>query len=85
MNAVVRELAARYPRLLVLDVEADAEEVADVAESFEVVSVPTFVVLRVSLFYPAFLFRTLCVCASKMREDTDEFFFYFFLFRSMLF
>lgn len=62
MNAVVRELAARYPRLLVLDVEADAEEVADVAESFEVVSVPTFVVLRVSLFYPAFLFRTLCVC-----------------------
>lgn len=66
MNAVVRELAARYPRLLVLDVEADAEEVADVAESFEVVSVPTFVVLRVSLFYPAFLFRTLCVCAWKM-------------------
>ena len=48
MNAVVRELAARHPGLLVLDVEADNEDVADVAESYEVASVPTFVVLRVS-------------------------------------
>lgn len=47
MNAVVRELAARHPRVLVLDVDADADATADVAESFEVASVPTFVILRV--------------------------------------
>ena len=58
MNAVVRELAARHPGLLVLDVEADNEDVADVAESFEVASVPTFVVLRVSARYPQWV---LCI------------------------
>lgn len=50
-NAAVRELAKKYPQALVLDVEADAEATADIAESFEVNSVPTFVVLRVSVIY----------------------------------
>ncbi|KAH8118176.1 glutaredoxin [Phellopilus nigrolimitatus] len=44
MNAVVAELARKYPAVLVLNVEA--EEQADIAESFEVASVPTFVLLR---------------------------------------
>lgn len=73
MNAVVRELAARYPRLLVLDVEADAEEVADVAESFEVVSVPTFVVLRVSPFF-------CLICSVGERLPSSFFLFVNFIF-----
>ncbi|KAK7017334.1 monothiol glutaredoxin-4 [Favolaschia claudopus] len=45
MNDVVAELAKKHhPRLLVLNVEA--EEQADIAESFEVEAVPAFVVLR---------------------------------------
>lgn len=47
-NGAVRELAKRFPQALVLDVEADADETADIAESFEVNSVPTFIILRVS-------------------------------------
>jgi len=44
MNEVVLELAKKYPKLLVLQVEADALD--DITESFDVQSVPTFVVLR---------------------------------------
>ncbi|KAF7316038.1 Monothiol glutaredoxin-4 [Mycena indigotica] len=44
MNAVVAELAKKHPALLVLNVEA--EEQADIAESFDVEAVPSFVVLR---------------------------------------
>ncbi|THH04262.1 hypothetical protein EW145_g5659 [Phellinidium pouzarii] len=65
-NARVAELAREYggsgkgsdrTGLLVLEVEADKEETADVAESFEVVSVPTFVLLRVRVFFLFFIYR----------------------------
>ncbi|KAJ7494809.1 glutaredoxin [Mycena galericulata] len=44
MNAVVAELAKKHPRILALNVEA--EEQADIAESFDIEAVPSFVVLR---------------------------------------
>ncbi|EJF59136.1 glutaredoxin [Dichomitus squalens LYAD-421 SS1] len=44
MNEVVLELAKKYPQILVLQVEA--EDQADIAESFDVEAVPTFVILR---------------------------------------
>ncbi|KII84345.1 hypothetical protein PLICRDRAFT_46221 [Plicaturopsis crispa FD-325 SS-3] len=44
MNAVVRELAAKYPALLVLEIDADEQD--DVAESFSIESVPSFLLLR---------------------------------------
>jgi len=44
MNEVVLELAKKYPQLLVLQVEAETQ--ADISESFEVESVPAFVVLK---------------------------------------
>ena len=45
MNEEVAALAKQHPNLLVLSVEA--EEQSDIAESFEIASVPTSVVLRV--------------------------------------
>jgi thiol-disulfide isomerase/thioredoxin len=45
MNELVIELARKHEALLVLRVEA--EEQADIADSFDVESVPLFVVLRV--------------------------------------
>jgi Grx4 family monothiol glutaredoxin len=44
MNEVVRELAKKYDNLLVLQVEADVQ--SDVAESFEIEAVPSFLILR---------------------------------------
>jgi len=44
MNEVVYELAKRYTTVLVLQVQA--EEQADIAESFEIEAVPTFLILR---------------------------------------
>ncbi|KAJ7642618.1 glutaredoxin [Mycena polygramma] len=44
MNAVVAELAKKHPNVLVLNIEA--EEQADIAESFDVEAVPSFVILR---------------------------------------
>ncbi|KAJ7240170.1 glutaredoxin [Mycena haematopus] len=44
MNDVVAELAKKHPNILALNVEA--EEQADIAESFEIEAVPSFVVLR---------------------------------------
>jgi len=44
MNEVVAELSKKYPNALVLQVEAEAQ--ADIAESFEIESVPTFILLR---------------------------------------
>ncbi|GBE90052.1 glutaredoxin [Sparassis latifolia] len=44
MNEVVLELARKYPEVLVLKVEA--EEQSDVAESFDIQAVPSFVILR---------------------------------------
>ncbi|KAI0926330.1 hypothetical protein AcW1_008539 [Taiwanofungus camphoratus] len=44
MNVVVQELAKKYPQLLVIQVEAETQ--SDIAESFEVESVPSFVILR---------------------------------------
>ncbi|KAF7326023.1 Monothiol glutaredoxin-4 [Mycena kentingensis (nom. inval.)] len=44
MNQVVAELAKKHPALLVLNVEA--EEQADIAESFDIDAVPSFVVLK---------------------------------------
>ncbi|GLB44729.1 putative glutaredoxin [Lyophyllum shimeji] len=44
MNEVVRELSKKYPTLLALNVEAEAQ--SEIAESFDVEAVPTFVILR---------------------------------------
>lgn len=44
MNQVVSELAAKYPQAMFLQVEAESQP--DVSESFDVESVPTFVLLR---------------------------------------
>ncbi|PWN22029.1 glutaredoxin [Microstroma glucosiphilum] len=44
MNGVVKELAAKYPKILCLNIEAESQP--DVSESFDVDSVPTFVLLR---------------------------------------
>ncbi|KAJ6543558.1 glutaredoxin [Mycena vulgaris] len=44
MNAVVAELAKKHPGILALNVEA--EEQADIAESFDIEAVPSFVILR---------------------------------------
>lgn len=49
MNAEVVKLAQQHQNVLVLNIEA--EEQADIAESFEIASVPTFVILRVRLPY----------------------------------
>ncbi|RSH85806.1 monothiol glutaredoxin grx4 [Apiotrichum porosum] len=43
-NKVVEETAARYPQVLFLNVEA--EEQADISESFDIEAVPSFIVLR---------------------------------------
>jgi thioredoxin-like negative regulator of GroEL len=47
MNDVVAELAKKHPSILALNVEAEAQE--EIAESFEINTVPSFVVLRVPL------------------------------------
>ncbi|PWN28928.1 glutaredoxin [Jaminaea rosea] len=44
MNQVIKELAAKYPKVWFLSVEAESQP--DVSESFDVDSVPTFVLLR---------------------------------------
>jgi len=44
MNDVVFELAKKFPQVLVLQVEAEAQ--ADIAESFEIEAVPAFITLR---------------------------------------
>ncbi|KAF8714208.1 hypothetical protein AX14_012878 [Amanita brunnescens Koide BX004] len=44
MNEVVLELAKKYPTVLVLQVEAEKNE--EIIESFEIESVPSFVILR---------------------------------------
>jgi len=44
MNDVVEELAKKYESLLVLQIEADA--MPDIAESFDINAVPSFVLLR---------------------------------------
>jgi len=54
MSAVVRELAAKYSTLLVLEIEQDSEshseerqqDMADIAETFGIEAVPTFILLR---------------------------------------
>jgi thiol-disulfide isomerase/thioredoxin len=45
MTEVVAELSRKYPKLLSLQIEA--EERSEIAESFGIESVPTFIVLRV--------------------------------------
>lgn len=57
-NKAVEEAAAKYPSVLFLNVsfpeligadwQIEAEEQADIAESFDIEAVPSFVVLRVS-------------------------------------
>ena len=45
MTEVVKELAGKYPSLLSLQIEA--EEQSEISESFEIESVPSFLLLRV--------------------------------------
>ena len=47
MNEEVTKLAKQNPSLLTLNIEA--EEQSEIAESFEIASVPTFIILRVRL------------------------------------
>lgn len=44
MNEVVRELAKKYPQILVLQVEAETQ--SDISESFDIEAVPSFIILR---------------------------------------
>jgi len=44
MNELVKALAKKYPKLLALSVEAETQ--ADIAESFDIESVPAFIILR---------------------------------------
>jgi len=44
MNKIVEELSKKYPQALVLQVEA--EEQSEIAESFEIEAVPTFLILQ---------------------------------------
>ncbi|KAF8322617.1 glutaredoxin [Clavulina sp. PMI_390] len=44
MNQVVKELATKYSEILVLSIEAEGQ--SEIAESFDIESVPTFVILR---------------------------------------
>ncbi|KAG8699667.1 monothiol glutaredoxin grx4 [Ceratobasidium sp. 423] len=46
MNQVVEELARTNPQLLTLSIEADFKSNEDIAESFNIESVPTFLVLK---------------------------------------
>ncbi|KIK96287.1 hypothetical protein PAXRUDRAFT_826119 [Paxillus rubicundulus Ve08.2h10] len=46
MNKVVGELARKHPKLLVLQVEAEAEENVDIVESFNIEAVPSIILLR---------------------------------------
>ena len=54
MNEVVLELAKKYPALLVLHIEAEAQ--SDITESFDIEAVPSFIILRVRLPTPPRLF-----------------------------
>jgi thioredoxin-like negative regulator of GroEL len=45
MTEVVTELSKKYPKLLSLQIEA--EEQNEISESFDIESVPTFIILRV--------------------------------------
>ncbi len=45
MTEVVTELSKKYPKLLALQIEA--EEQSEISESFDIESVPTFIILRV--------------------------------------
>ncbi|KAF9262487.1 glutaredoxin [Marasmius fiardii PR-910] len=44
MNAVVVELAKKYPTILFLNIEAESQE--DISESFSIEAVPAFIILR---------------------------------------
>ncbi|KAG8740732.1 monothiol glutaredoxin grx4 [Ceratobasidium sp. 414] len=46
MNEVVVELARTNPKLLTLQIEADTKPNEDIAESFDIESVPTFLILK---------------------------------------
>ncbi|KAG9127241.1 monothiol glutaredoxin grx4 [Ceratobasidium sp. 392] len=46
MNEVVSELARTNPKLLTLQIEADKESNEEIADSFKIESVPTFLVLK---------------------------------------
>ncbi|KAK0494123.1 glutaredoxin [Armillaria luteobubalina] len=47
MNEVVLELSKKYPAVLFLQVEAESQQ--DIAESFDIDAVPSFVILRVRI------------------------------------
>jgi thioredoxin-like negative regulator of GroEL len=52
MTKVVIELSKKYPKLLSLQIEA--EEQGDISESFDVESVPFFIILQVRPIYTSF-------------------------------
>lgn len=52
MTEVVTELSKKYPKLLSLQIEA--EEQGDISESFDVESVPSFIILQVRHIHTSF-------------------------------
>jgi len=46
MNKVVEELAKKFNKLQVLSIEADADPLEDISESFDIEAVPNFVILK---------------------------------------
>lgn len=52
MTEVVDELSRKYPKLLSLKIEAETQ--SDISESFDIQSVPTFVILQVRCPFSAF-------------------------------
>jgi thiol-disulfide isomerase/thioredoxin len=45
MTEVITELSKKYPKLLSLQIEAEGQ--SDISESFDIESVPSFIILRV--------------------------------------
>jgi thiol-disulfide isomerase/thioredoxin len=52
MAEVVTELSRKYPKLLSLQIEAEAQE--DITQSFDIESVPSFIILRVRSTHVSF-------------------------------
>jgi thioredoxin-like negative regulator of GroEL len=49
MDEVVAELSRKYPKLLCLNIEAEVR--SEIAESFDIESVPTFIILQVRCMF----------------------------------
>jgi len=67
MNAIVEELSKKYPQVLVLQVQAEEQE--DIAESFGIEAVPTFLILKGHTL----LARISGADANKLKNSMEKF------------